>query len=58
MQFSHIDFGDVIGRNIKLSKYERPTPIQKHAMPSIMSQRDVMACAQTGSRFRPGFSPF
>lgn len=35
--------------NILKSKYTKPTPVQKYALPIIMSGRDLMACAQTGS---------
>eukprot|EP01090_Pellita_catalonica_P020801 TRINITY_DN75_c0_g1_i1.p1 TRINITY_DN75_c0_g1~~TRINITY_DN75_c0_g1_i1.p1 ORF type:complete len:622 (-),score=120.37 TRINITY_DN75_c0_g1_i1:119-1984(-) len=35
--------------NIKRAKYEKPTPVQKNAIPYIIAGRDVMACAQTGS---------
>ena len=35
--------------NIIRSKYREPTPVQKYAIPMILSGRDVMGCAQTGS---------
>ena len=47
-QFSDIDLGDIIKNNIMLSKYEKPTPVQKYALPIILAKRDLMACAQTG----------
>jgi len=36
-------------RNIKRMKYTKPTPIQAHAIPVALSNRDLMCCAQTGS---------
>lgn len=43
--------GEIIMGNITLSRYTRPTPVQKHAIPIIKSKRDLMACAQTGVTF-------
>ncbi|KAH7829755.1 putative dead box ATP-dependent RNA helicase [Monocercomonoides exilis] len=47
--FVELDFGQAINRNIRLAQYQKPTPIQKHAIPIILENRDLMACAQTGS---------
>ena len=41
--------GDIIMGNIALSRYTRPTPVQKYAIPIIKNKRDLMACAQTGT---------
>lgn len=49
MQFEEIQMTEIISNNIALARYDRPTPVQKYAIPIIMSGRDVMACAQTGS---------
>lgn len=48
MQFHDVDMGEIIMGNITLSRYSRPTPVQKHAIPIIKTKRDLMACAQTG----------
>ena len=40
---------NIVLENITKSGYTKPTPVQKHALPIIMSGRDLMACAQTGS---------
>ena len=47
--FEEANLHQVCYNNIKRAKYQRPTPIQKHSLPVILSGRDVMACAQTGS---------
>eukprot|EP01133_Synstelium_polycarpum_P016754 gene16754-19920_t len=47
--FMDIDLGDILFKNIQYAKYTKPTPVQKSALPIIMKQRDLMACAQTGS---------
>eukprot|EP00747_Dinoflagellata_sp_TGD_P030080 gnl/TRDRNA2_/TRDRNA2_134384_c0_seq2.p1 gnl/TRDRNA2_/TRDRNA2_134384_c0~~gnl/TRDRNA2_/TRDRNA2_134384_c0_seq2.p1 ORF type:complete len:838 (+),score=154.80 gnl/TRDRNA2_/TRDRNA2_134384_c0_seq2:58-2514(+) len=38
-----------LAENIRSCKYERPTPVQKFAIPAALTGRDVMCCAQTGS---------
>jgi len=54
-QLDKIDFfvdaqlSEVLAQNLARCGYERPTPVQKHAIPIVVSGRDVMACAQTGS---------
>lgn len=47
--FSSLELDDCLTANVKLARYERPTPIQKYAIPTALAQRDLMACAQTGS---------
>ncbi|PWA13761.1 hypothetical protein CCH79_00017142, partial [Gambusia affinis] len=49
VQFHDVDMGEIIMGNINLTRYTRPTPVQKYAIPIIKTKRDLMACAQTGS---------
>uniref|UniRef100_A0A1B0D7R1 RNA helicase n=1 Tax=Phlebotomus papatasi TaxID=29031 RepID=A0A1B0D7R1_PHLPP len=47
--FDDIKLTEIIQNNINLARYDKPTPVQKHAIPIILDGRDLMACAQTGS---------
>jgi hypothetical protein len=39
----------IVRANVKSMGYEKPTPVQKYAIPIIIGGRDLMSCAQTGS---------
>jgi probable ATP-dependent RNA helicase DDX4 len=47
--FEEMGLSEILLKNVRRAKYDRPTPIQKWAIPIILSGRDVMGCAQTGS---------
>nr|XP_039253499.1 ATP-dependent RNA helicase DDX3X-like [Styela clava] len=47
--FSESELGEIGEMNLKHCKYDRPTPVQKYAIPIVQKGRDLMACAQTGS---------
>ncbi|GLV41421.1 belle [Carabus blaptoides fortunei] len=47
--FEEVQLTEIIRTNINLARYDKPTPVQKYAIPIIIARRDVMACAQTGS---------
>lgn len=47
--FAEVEFTAILRENIELAHYDRPTPVQKYAIPIIRNKRDLMACAQTGS---------
>lgn len=47
--FDDCHMTEIIKHNIGLTKYDKPTPVQKYAIPIILGKRDLMACAQTGS---------
>jgi superfamily II DNA/RNA helicase len=47
--FSDVSLGEIVDGNVALCKYDKPTPVQKYAIPVVLAKRDLMACAQTGS---------
>lgn len=47
--FEDVKLTPLIAENITMARYDKPTPVQKYAIPIIISGRDLMACAQTGS---------
>lgn len=53
--FTNPPLDDHLIANIQLSGYTVPTPVQKYSIPIVMSGRDLMACAQTGSGKTGGF---
>ncbi|KAG5460387.1 MAG: hypothetical protein BJ554DRAFT_7575 [Olpidium bornovanus] len=47
--FQEMDLPPTVLKNIALARYNKPTPVQKAAIPAILRDYDVMAHAQTGS---------
>lgn len=49
MQFKKLNIIPEILRALEREKYEIPTPIQEKAIPIILSGKDLLGCAQTGT---------
>ncbi|NXN18963.1 DDX4 helicase, partial [Indicator maculatus] len=49
LNFEEANFCQTLKRNIAKAGYSKLTPVQKYSIPIILSGRDLMACAQTGS---------
>jgi ATP-dependent RNA helicase DDX3X len=47
--FTECNLCEFLKLKIKAASYDKPTPVQKNAIPIIMSGQDLMASAQTGS---------
>uniref|UniRef100_T1PI52 RNA helicase n=1 Tax=Musca domestica TaxID=7370 RepID=T1PI52_MUSDO len=47
--FDDVQLTEIIRNNVQMARYDKPTPVQKYAIPIIINGRDLMACAQTGS---------
>ena len=56
MKFTELGLVPEIIRSIADQGYETPTPIQAQAIPIVLSGRDLMACAQTGTGKTAGFT--
>ncbi|AUD01671.1 DEAD/DEAH box helicase [Spirosoma pollinicola] len=49
MQFSELSLIDPILKALAEEGYTNPTPIQEKAIPILLSRRDLLGCAQTGT---------
>ena len=56
MLFTDLGLSAEILRAIAEQGYTEPTPIQQQAIPAVLSGRDLMACAQTGTGKTAGFT--
>ncbi|KMQ76876.1 DEAD/DEAH box helicase [Marinobacter subterrani] len=56
MSFSSLGLSEQLVRATTDQGYETPSPIQAQAIPAVLSGRDVMAAAQTGTGKTAGFT--
>ncbi len=56
MKFKELNLIEPILRAVDESGYDEPTPIQAQAIPPLLSGRDLLGCAQTGSGKTAAFS--
>ena len=56
MSFSALNLCDELLKAVAEKGYTTPSPIQVEAIPAVLSQRDVMAVAQTGTGKTAGFT--
>jgi len=49
MGFDQLGLGPEVLRAIEEVGYEMPTPIQEQSIPSALTGRDILGCAQTGT---------
>lgn len=51
MRFTEAGLHPAMAKNVELSQYRLPTPIQKYCLPAITRGHDVIGIAQTGKIF-------
>lgn len=56
MLFTELGLAEPLLRAIAEQGYETPTPIQQQGIPAVLSGRDLMAAAQTGTGKTAGFT--
>jgi len=49
LDFSVFNFESSLQEGLDAMGFEKPTPIQEKAIPVIIQNRDLIACAQTGT---------
>ena len=56
MSFAELGLSEEILRAVAKQGYSTPTPIQQQAIPAVLSGRDILAAAQTGTGKTAGFT--
>ncbi len=56
MSFSSLGLSEQVLKAIADKGYDKPSPIQEQAIPAILSGKDIMAAAQTGTGKTAGFT--
>lgn len=56
MSFTSLGLSEQILQAVKSKGYDTPSPIQAQAIPAVLSGKDVMAAAQTGTGKTAGFT--
>jgi ATP-dependent RNA helicase RhlE len=49
MKFKDLGFEPQLQEGLDMMGFEEPTPIQQEAIPAILANKDLIACAQTGT---------
>ena len=49
MKFNELGFEPKLQEGLEMMGFEQPTPIQEKAIPTILANKDLIACAQTGT---------
>ena len=49
MNFIDIGFEPQLQEGLDMMGFKKPTPIQEQAIPAILNNKDIIACAQTGT---------
>ena len=57
MTFSDLGLTDALVRALDAKGYETPTPIQRDAIPIVLTGRDLLGIAQTGTGKTAAFVP-
>lgn len=56
MSFSSLGLSAPIQKAVTEQGYDTPSPIQAQAIPAVLTGKDVMAAAQTGTGKTAGFT--
>ncbi|NOH18749.1 DEAD/DEAH box helicase [Vibrio cyclitrophicus] len=56
MSFTSLGLSEPILKAIEAQGYDKPSPIQEKAVPAVLTGKDVMAAAQTGTGKTAGFT--